>query len=100
MYQLWLDELADEAPLHPIDIVRDILAQVESLPRLMEIHYLLREPGLLEIMRGLGSLPEDERQRLLEYLSRHDQKRLRVRQSPTGTLILEFVDEIPFDGGA
>jgi hypothetical protein len=100
MYQPWLDEIADEAPLHPIDIVRDILAQVESLPRLMEIHYLLREPGLLEIMRGLGSLPEDERQRLLGYLAGHDQKRLQVRQSPTGTLVLEFVDAIPFDRGA
>ena len=100
MYQPWLDEIADEAPLHPIDIVRDILAQVESLPRLLEIHYLLREPGLLEIMRVLGSLPEDERQRLLGYLAGQDQRRLQVRQSSTGTLVLEFVDEVSFDRGS
>ncbi len=91
MSRRWLEEVADEPLPHPIDIVRDILDQAESLPRLMEIHYLAREPALLEIMRGLGSLPDDDRERLREYLARHRQKPLGVRVSPSGTLFLECV---------
>ena len=92
--------LADEVPLDPVDIVRDILRDAESLPRLMEIHYLMQEPGLVELMRGLGALPEGDRRRLAAYLARHCPGPLRVRQLPTGVLILEAADETRLDESA
>jgi hypothetical protein len=78
----------DEGP-HPIDIVRGILRDVESLPVLMEIHYLVNEPGLLEIMRGLGALPDEDRNRLRSYLNRHSNDPLHVRELSAGALLLE-----------
>ena|SRR5579863_5062304 len=100
MFQLspLLEEI--QAPPHPIDIIRDLLDEVGSLPRLMEIHYLLQEPVLLDIMRRLGSLAEDDRRRLREYLARCGEARLGVRELPAGTLILECAHETPFDQGA
>jgi hypothetical protein len=95
-----IDQMPDEAPPHAIDVVCDILREVESLPRLMEVHYLMQEPGLLDILRGLGALPEDDRNRLQEYLVHYRQARLRVRELPTGALILESADETRFDESA
>ncbi|MGO9633059.1 MAG: hypothetical protein ACLPX1_04080 [Steroidobacteraceae bacterium] len=92
--------LADEAPLDPADVVCDILRDVESLPRLMEVHYLMQEPGLIELIRGLGALPDCDRFRLSAYLARHRQARLRVRQLPAGALILEAADETRLDESA
>ena len=89
------DSITDEEPLHPIDIVRDILRNAETLPRLMEFHYLIQEPGLLEIMRGLGSLSDADRSQLRHYLSSHADSPLRVRQRQTGELTLESA---PTDG--
>ena len=100
MFQQWLDQIALEAAPRPIDIVRNILDQVESQPRLMEVHYLVQEPALLEIMRGLGSLSDQDRRRLREYLACHGQERLVVRVSPTGALILELADKVAFDESA
>ena len=90
----------DETPLDAVDIVCDILRDAESLSRLMEIHYLMQEPGLVELMRRLGALPEADRHRLAAYLARHCPGRLRVRQSPTGALILEAADETRLDESA
>jgi hypothetical protein len=97
MFQQWLDQIAREAAPRPIDIVRDILDQVESLPRLMEVHYLVQEPALLEIMRGLGSLSDADRDRLRKYLARHGKERLGVRVSLTGALILELADKVALE---
>jgi hypothetical protein len=94
------DQIEEEAPPHPADIVREILCEVENLPRLMEAHYLLQEPGLLDIMRGLGALADDDRNRLQEYLVRHRQELLRVRELPTGALILELKDKTSLDKSA
>lgn len=80
---------------HPIDIVRDILGEVGNLPRLMEIDYLAREPGLLDILRGLGALGERDRHLLRDYLARHGHKRLGLRELPTGAMVLEFTDRTP-----
>jgi hypothetical protein len=95
-----IDPVADEAPPHAIDVVRDILREVESLPRLMEVHYLMQEPGLLDILRGLGALSDEDRNQLQEYLARRRQGRLRVRELPTGALILELADKTRFDESA
>jgi len=95
-----LSVIAEEMPLDPTEIICDILRDVESLPRLMEIHYLMQEPGLVELMRGLGALPEGDRRRLTAYLARHCADGLRVRQLPAGALILEAADETRLDESA
>jgi len=89
--------VADEPPPHPIDIVRDILHESEGLPRLMETFYLAQEPGLLEIMRALVSLPEDERFRLLQYLSRRRDQHMYVREAPNGELVIDTVERTGID---
>jgi hypothetical protein len=95
------DQIGEEAPPHPVDIVCDILREVETLPRLMEIHYLVQEPGMLDIMRGVGALSDDDRNRLRDYLARHSKARLHVREMPrSGALILELVDETSLDKSA
>jgi hypothetical protein len=86
------DQVADEAP-QPIEIVRDILREAESLPRLMEVSYLAQEPGLIEIMRGLIALADEERFRLQQYLARRRGRRFYVRELPTGALVLETAEE-------
>ncbi len=100
MSQPLLSVIAEEMPLDAVDIVRDILRDVESLPRLMELHYLMQEPGLVELIRGLGALPEGDRRRLTAYLARRCPGPLRVRTSPTGALILEAADETRLDESA
>jgi len=100
MSQPLLSVIAEEMPLDAVDIVRDILRDVESLPRLMELHYLMQEPGLVELMRGLGALPEGDRRRLSAYLARNCPGQLRVRQLPSGALILEAIDETRLDESA
>ncbi len=92
-----VDPMADDTPLHPLDIVRDILREAESLPRLMEVHYITQEPGLIEIMRGLIALPDDERFRLQHYLAGRRGRRLHVRETPNGALIIAAVDETQLD---
>jgi hypothetical protein len=98
MSRLSPDPSDDEERPHPIDIVRDILRGVESLPALMEIYYLVNEPGLLEIMRGLGALSDDDRSRLQAYLSRHSNSPLRVRELSGGALSLEPTASQPMRG--
>ena len=100
MSQPLLSVIAEEMPLDPVDIVRDILRDAESLPRLMEIYYLMQEPGLVELMRGLGALPEADRRRLTAYLARQCPGPLRVRPLPTGALMLEAADETRLDESA
>lgn len=100
MAQPLLLSLAEEAPLDTADIVCDILRDAESLPRLMEIHYLMQEPGLVELVRGLGALSECDRRRLTAYLARHCAGGLHLRQLPTGALILEAADQTRLDESA
>lgn len=98
-HHIALVAVADEAPPDAVDIVRDILREVESLPRLMEIYYLAQEPGLLDLLRDLGALADDDRRRLQDYFARHRDRCSRVRELPTGGLILELVDQARSDDG-
>lgn len=92
--------MSASTPHQPVDIIRDILRDAESLPRLMEVYYLMQEPGLLEIMRGLGALPDADRKRLQTYIQRHRHKSFRVRELPTGAVILEFDEKTRLDATA
>lgn len=88
MSQQLLDE--PKLELDPIDIVRDILAQAETLPRLMEIHYLVQEPGMLDVVRCMAALPDDDRARLQSFLkAQGTPSLLRVREAGPGVLRIE-----------
>ncbi len=93
MSQPLLNEIAADQPPHTIDVIRDILLDAGNLPRLMEVYYLAREPGLLEILRGLSTLPDGDRKLLQQYIVRESERPLRVRELPTGAIILELQEE-------
>jgi len=92
--------VVDETPPHPLDIVCDILHEAGSLPRLMEVLYFIDEPGLLEIMRALTALPDEERFRLQQYLARHRERHMFVSELPSGALIIETVEQTPLNESA
>jgi hypothetical protein len=90
-----LDPIPDDDVLHPSDVVREILETTGTLTRLLEIHYLAQEPGLLEIMRGIAALAETDRDQLLKYLTRHSGQLLGLRELPTGALAFDAKPETP-----
>lgn len=100
MSQLSLNDLAADTPPHTIDIIRDILHDAGNLPKLMEVYYLAQEAGLLEIMRGLSTLSDDDRKRLQEYMIRRRHRALRVRELPTGAMMMELQEEPRREEGA
>ncbi|MCK9917361.1 hypothetical protein MXD81_50300 [Microbacteriaceae bacterium K1510] len=84
-----------ELELHSIDLVRDILARAGTLPRLMEVHYLMQEPDLFEIVRCMLALPDTERAKLLRFFEKQAKlSQFRVREVGIGVLRLEC-DEQP-----
>jgi hypothetical protein len=95
MSQPWPDSVDDEEALHPTDIVRVILREVGTLSRLIEIHYFSQEPGLLNILRGMGALTDEDRATLDDYLHRHSGKGLSVRELPNGALMIAVKRESP-----
>jgi len=46
----------------------------------MELHYYAAEPGLLDIVRALAALAEDEREDLRKFLTAANQGRIRIRR--------------------
>lgn len=79
-----------EVELHTIDLVRDILARAGTLPRLMEVHYMMQEPDLFEIVRCMLALPDIERAKLLRFFEMQGAvSQLRVREVGGGVLRLE-----------
>jgi hypothetical protein len=68
------DDPADDEPPGAREIVLNIL--LESDPaRLIEVFYIAREPGFLETLRWLASLPDDARRQLNEFIGvggKHD----------------------------
>jgi len=80
---------ADEASIHPIDVVREILSRVGGLPRLMELSYLVQEPGVLDIVRALASLCDEDRDKLHAFLTANSDCALRLRETARGSIVLE-----------
>ena len=100
MYLPSLDEMMPDAPPQTADIIRDILLDSDGLSRLLEIYYLAQEPGLLDIMRGLSTLDDEDRKRLQEYVLCRRDRLLHVREFPTGAMTLELRDNVPCDDSA
>ena len=86
----WHDPLSGEEPPHPLDVICEILRDVGSLSRLIEMYYLVQEPGLLDIVSGLSALSDDERAKLQTFLERREQLLLRLREDRKGALVLEW----------
>jgi len=89
----------EELP-HPFDVICEILRDVGSLTRLIEIYYMVQEPGLLDILSGLSALSDDERTKLKAFLERREQLLLRLREDRRGALILEWREESELDRSA
>ncbi|HEX2653233.1 MAG TPA: hypothetical protein VHN11_06240 [Xanthobacteraceae bacterium] len=90
MSQPSLNSPESEDSLHSTDVVREILQEVGSLSRLMQLHYLAQEPGLLEIMYRLAALSDDGRAKLEAFLAKAQGDALNVREDSAGSLILEW----------
>ncbi|AXK79671.1 hypothetical protein DW352_03535 [Pseudolabrys taiwanensis] len=80
----------NDIEMHTIDLVRDILARAGTLPRLLEVHYMMQEPDLFEVIRCVTALPDEERAKLLRFFEQHGApSRFRVQEVGPGTLRLE-----------
>lgn len=88
------EEITDALPPQAADMVRDILRDLGSLSRLMEVYYLACEPGMIDILRGLAALPDEDRNRLREYLNCRRTRPLRVCERG-GILSLEDGELVP-----
>jgi hypothetical protein len=82
------DEITEALPPQAADMIRDILRDLGSLSRLMELYYLACEPGMIDILRGLATLSDDDRCRLRDYLNYPRARPLRVHER-AGILSLE-----------
>jgi hypothetical protein len=49
-------------------LIRTLLAGCDNPARVLELDYWSREPGLLEIMRGIAMMPEDARATIEAFL--------------------------------
>jgi hypothetical protein len=90
MSQPWLDPLEGDDSPHPVDVVSEVLRDVGSLSRLMQVCYLVREPGLLDIMFGLGALSDDARAKFQVFMAKGQSAKLNVHEDAAGALVLEW----------
>jgi len=61
------DRVAKSAPTLP-DVLGQILAKCDP-GRVMELYYWSKEPGLLDIMRAIGAMPEASREALESFFA-------------------------------
>jgi hypothetical protein len=89
MFQPSLENTPIEYPPGASEIIISILDEVGDLAKLMELFYLSREPGLLDILRWLASLPNDVRQQIAEFaLAGRVNYTLRVDRAQPSMLVL------------
>jgi len=91
MFQPSLENTPIEFPPGASEIVISILDEVGDLAKLMELFYLSREPGLLDILRWLAVLPDEVRQQLTQFaLAGPPTCALRVERVHASTLVLKW----------
>ena len=75
---------------HPQSAVAHcILSECEDSTRLLELFYWSREPGLLEIMRAIATMPEDARTALEVFLAMsHEPTAIAAHWDGSGQLTL------------
>jgi hypothetical protein len=71
------------------EIIVSILDEVGDLAKLMEMFYLSRENGLLDIMRWLAALPEEARREVYEFAKAgRPQSSIKIERTHDGTLVI------------
>ena len=83
------DQSGSDAP-SANEILASILEEVGDLGNLMELFYLSREPGALDVLRWVASLPEKQRGELMEFIAEagKGKKAVRVKRRGERELVL------------
>jgi hypothetical protein len=83
------DEYESDAP-SANEILASILEEVGDLSNLIELFYLSREPGALDVLRWVASLPEKPRRELIEFIraAAKRKKAIRLKRTGEGALVL------------
>jgi len=75
--------------LQATKIIQSVLAECEDSSRLLELFYLSREPGLLEILRAVAAMPEEARASLEAFFTMsHEPASIRAGWDRSGRLTL------------
>ena len=83
------DQSESDAP-SANEIVASILEEVGDLGNLIELFYLSREPGALDVLRWVAALPEKPRGELMEFIktAAKRNKAIRLKRTGEGGLVL------------
>lgn len=73
------------------EILTSMLQEVGDLSGLLELFYLSREPGVLELLRWVAALPQPERGELTQFIADAGKRNQSIRLNLTaeGALVLE-----------
>jgi hypothetical protein len=72
------------------EILASILEEVGDVSSLLELFYLSREPGVLEVLHWVASLPEKPRGELMEFVQAAGKRKkaIRLKRTGDGALVL------------
>src|SRR5262249_42009376 len=83
------DEQNPVRKLQAAKVIQSVLAECEDSSRLLELFYLSREPGLLEILRAVAALPEETRASLEAFFTMsHEPASIKAGWDRSGRLTL------------
>ena len=70
-------------------LIRALVAGCDKPAEALEIYYWSREPGLIEIVRAIATMPEETRAAIEAFAAlAHDQTTVSARLDPRGVLTL------------
>jgi hypothetical protein len=70
-------------------LIRTLVAECGSPAEVLELYYWSREPGMIEVMRGIVAMPEEARTALEAFIAlARDPKSIEANWNPRGTLTL------------
>lgn len=70
-------------------LIRSLVAGCDKPADALEIYYWSKEPGLVEIMRAIATMPEEARAVIEAFAAlAHDQTTVKARLDPGGVLTL------------
>jgi hypothetical protein len=77
------DQSESDAP-SANEILASILEEVGDLANLIELFYLSREPGAIDVLRWVAALPEKPRSELIEFIETAGKRKKAIRLKRTG----------------
>jgi hypothetical protein len=70
-------------------VIRMLVAECDSTAEVLEFYYWSREPGMLEMMRGVVAMPQEARAALEAFIAlARDPKSIEASWNPHGALTL------------